>query len=229
MAITVRVMDQNNRLDRTLDFHAHVLPGCDHGSDGLETSLRQIALAKEAGIKTICATPHFYPGDESVTSFLSRREEAFALLREHLSEGDPRVELGAEVLICEGIERLDGLRGLCREDTGELLLEMPFYAWPEYLWDTVYALADMPDISLVIAHADRYPVENIERLIRNDINVQLNVDCFRRTLKRKRYMDWIRCGAVKYLGSDIHDTETGYRDWNYCWKLLDKSFSRRRG
>lgn len=229
MDITVRVTDQNNRLDRTLDFHAHILPGCDHGSDGLETSLRQIALAREAGIKTLCATPHFYPSRESVSSFLCRREETYALLRKHLSECDPHIELGAEVLICDGIERLDGLRGLCREGTGELLLEMPFYTWQEYLWDTIYALADVPDISLVIAHADRYPIENIERLIRNDINVQLNADCFRRTLKRKRYMDWIRRGAVKYLGSDIHGTEPGYRDWNYCWKLLDKSFSKQKG
>ena len=31
-----------------IDFHAHILPGADHGSDGLETSLRQLALAEES-------------------------------------------------------------------------------------------------------------------------------------------------------------------------------------
>ncbi|MEE3459824.1 MAG: CpsB/CapC family capsule biosynthesis tyrosine phosphatase, partial [Candidatus Faecousia sp.] len=41
-----------------IDFHAHILPGADHGSDGLETSLRQLALAEEAGVDTIVATPH---------------------------------------------------------------------------------------------------------------------------------------------------------------------------
>lgn len=30
----------NGAIDLSLDYHAHVLPGCDHGSDGLETSLR---------------------------------------------------------------------------------------------------------------------------------------------------------------------------------------------
>ena len=46
-------------IDLTLDYHAHILPRCDHGSDGVETSLRQLAMATEAGIRTVCATPHF--------------------------------------------------------------------------------------------------------------------------------------------------------------------------
>ena len=40
------------------DFHAHILPGADHGSDGMETSLTQLALAEAAGVDTIIATPH---------------------------------------------------------------------------------------------------------------------------------------------------------------------------
>ena len=35
-------------IDLTLDYHAHILPRCDHGSDGVETSLRQLAMAAEA-------------------------------------------------------------------------------------------------------------------------------------------------------------------------------------
>ena len=57
-----------------IDFHAHILPGADHGSDGLETSLRQLALAEEAGVDTIVATPHFYPQSDSFSEFLRRRE-----------------------------------------------------------------------------------------------------------------------------------------------------------
>ena len=44
-----------------VDYHAHILPGCDHGSDGTETSKRQLEAAKAAGIETVCATSHFYP------------------------------------------------------------------------------------------------------------------------------------------------------------------------
>lgn len=65
----------NGTIDLSLDYHAHVLPGCDHGSDGLETSLRQLDMAAAAGIRTVCATPHFYPHRESAESFLRRRAE----------------------------------------------------------------------------------------------------------------------------------------------------------
>ena len=140
-------------IDLTLDYHAHILPRCDHGSDGVETSLRQLAMATEAGIRTVCATPHFYPHRENAAAFLERRARCAAALprRPEL----PRILLGAEVLICDGMERLDDLPRLCLEGTNELLLEMPFYAWPSSLWDTLFALCERQDVRIVLAHADR--------------------------------------------------------------------------
>ena len=73
----------------SLDYHAHVLPGCDHGSDGLETSRKQLEMAASAGVKTVCATPHFYPHKDSVEGFLRRRAQAAALLSKALPAGAP--------------------------------------------------------------------------------------------------------------------------------------------
>ena len=217
-------MDRSTIPDRTLDYHAHILPGCDHGSDNLQTSLRQIALAKEAGIQTICATSHFYPHQETVASFLRRREACWSQLREHLVPEDPEVVLGAEVLICDGMERMQDLAALCRQGTDELLLELPFYAWQRSVWETIYALHEDTPLRVIVAHGDRYPPKDIERLIQDGVFVQLNVDCLRHSLSRRRYLDWIASGAVRYLGSDIHGTEVGYRDWIACWKILDRTF-----
>lgn len=211
-------------IDFTLDYHSHILPRCDHGSDGVETSLKQVEMARKAGIKTICTTPHFYPHKESVESFLQRRESSFAELSAALNEDAPRVILGAEVLICDGMERLDGLERLCRQGTNELLLEMPFYSWPEQIWDTVYRLNERDDIQIVLAHADRYPAEDIERLIREEIPLQLNAECLMKPLRRRRYLSWIEKGYVKYLGSDIHMLGTNYRDWEKCRKIAEKKF-----
>lgn len=223
-------MKQNEHLiDLTLDYHAHILPGCDHGSDSMETSLRQVAMAKAAGIKTICATPHFYPHKETVGAFLRRRQEKYELLNSRLTDDDPCVLPGAEVLICDGMERLDGLGSLCRQGTDELMLEMPFYNWSETIWDTVFKLHEREDISIVIAHADRYPADSIEQLIREGIPLQLNVDCLQKPLRRKKYLLWIENGYVKYLGSDIHGTETGYRDWDKCRKMLNKKLLQQGG
>lgn len=212
----------NSKIDLTLDYHAHVLPGCDHGSDSVETSRKQLAMAAAARVRTVCATPHFYPHKESIPSFLQRREASARLLRENLTADAPQLQLGAEVLICDGMERLDGLPRLCRGETNELLLEMPFYQWPEAIWDTLYALCERRDIKIVLAHAERYPPEAIEQLIRDNVALQLNSECLTRPLHRKRYLTWIKNGSVKYLGSDIHMLGDGYRAWEKCVKLLGK-------
>ena len=204
MATRTLMKRTNSKIDLTLDYHAHVLPGCDHGSDSVETSRKQLAMAAAARVRTVCATPHFYPHKESIPSFLQRREASARLLRENLTADAPQLQLGAEVLICDGMERLDGLPRLCRSETNELLLEMPFYQWPEAIWDTLYALCERRDIKIVLAHAERYPPEAIEQLIRDNVALQLNSECLTRPLHRKRYLTWIKNGSVKYLGSDIH-------------------------
>lgn len=212
-------------IDLSLDYHAHILPCCDHGSDGLATSLRQLELAASAGVRTICATPHFYPQNESLGSFLERREEAYDLLRPKLGDEHPRVLLGAEVLICDGMERLEGLCKLCRDGTNELLLELPFYKWQDSIIDTVIALNDREDIKPIIAHADRYPTEDIERLIGEGISLQLNVSALSHMKHRRLYLGWINEGFVKYIGSDIHMLGTGYKDWEKAVKILKKRSS----
>lgn len=97
-------------------------------------------------------------------------------------------------MICDGMERLNGLRELCLEGTNELLLEMPFYRWPESIWDTLYRLNDLHEIRIVIAHADRYPPEAIHQLISEGIPLQLNAECLRKYSHRKRYLGWIQKG-----------------------------------
>ena len=105
-----------------------------------------------------------------------------------------------EVLICSGMEHLDGLHRLCREGTNELLLEMPFYAWPESIWDTLYLLCGLRDMQIVLAHAERYPVENIEYLIREGVPLQLNAACLTKPLQRKRYRSrFFSCSAASVL------------------------------
>ena len=82
-----------------VDFHSHILPNADHGSDSLETSLKQLLLAKEFGVKRIIATPHFYPHRHTLQAFLARRNKAF----EELDDLLPYEDLSCE-LYCEDCE-----------------------------------------------------------------------------------------------------------------------------
>ena len=59
---------------------------------------------------------------------------------------------------------MPGLRDLCRQGTDELLLEMPFYERPRAIVDTVRGLVELDDITVVLAHVDRYPPKSVEAL-----------------------------------------------------------------
>ncbi len=209
-------MENNNKID--IDFHSHILPGCDHGSDSLQTSLKQMHMAKNAGVNIICATPHFYPDQESLNTFLKRRKKCYDVLRESLAEDDPIVLCGAEVLVCDNIDKLKDLHKLCLENTNYLLIEMPFYKWSTDIVNTVERLSDIKDIVPVMAHADRYRTEDVQKIIDLGIDLQLNTSSLCNRFKNHRLKKWLASGYVIALGSDIHGTKVGYKDWIKCSK-----------
>ena len=62
------------------DFHAHLLPEIDDGSDSVTTSMGMLQLWREQGIERICCTPHFYASSDRPARFLARRQEAYEKL-----------------------------------------------------------------------------------------------------------------------------------------------------
>lgn len=189
------------------DFHAHILPGADHGSKNIETSVKQLKLLSAAGVGRVVATPHFYPNADSIKSFLSRRADAAELLCSTDTSGFPRVYLGAEVLVCPGIERMDDLPRLCICGTNVILLEMPFSHWSESYYETVYNVSHS-GLTVVMAHIDRYPEEKAIRLIEEcGVYVQLNAECFAKFRGRRLMSRWLGRGCVAAYGSDIHGAD----------------------
>lgn len=194
-----------------IDFHAHLLPAADHGSDGLQTSRRQLQLAREAGIDLVIATPHFYPKHEELDSFLARRAEAVAVLRR---EDDASfVKLGAEVQLCRGLHRLKQLDELCVEGTRVLLLELPPDFSLRTYEQTLEALLYEKKLTVVLAHIDRYDTQRINFLLESGFLGQLNASSFCRLRTRGRSLDWAQSECVVALGSDIHGVQTGYREF----------------
>ena len=191
-----------------IDFHSHILPGADHGSRSVETSLEQISILKSASIDQIVATPHFYPQSHSVNTFLSIRQKCADQLLEYLKEDAPRIYLGAEVLVCAGLENMDGLRDLCISGTDTLLLEMPLTSkWSESLYKTVYNISTM-GFDIVLAHVDRYPLENVKRLMSETGAVgQLNVSACGSFFKNRRSLKYLETGRIVAIGSDIHGSD----------------------
>ena len=185
-----------------VDFHSHILPGADHGSDSVETSLWQLNCALDYGVDRIIATPHFYPHKHNLDSFVKRRDEAFMCLREKMPK-DISIRLGAEAFICPGFEKLPDIEKLFISGTNTLLLELPFDEFETCYIDTVQSLKSR-GIDVVIAHADRYDTKVVEYMLRAGAKLQLNSTSLVGLFRRKEAIKWIKDKQVIALGSDIH-------------------------
>lgn len=200
-----------------VDFHAHILPGVDHGSDSMATSHAQLAMARAAGVDRIIATPHFYPHVHSLDDFIERRNDAYLALHHTFRRLDftpPDIRLGAEVLLCEGLEELPVLSRLAVFGTKTILIELPFNDFIYKYAETVGALIDK-GYDVVLAHAERYPVDNIEAVLQFGAKIQLNAAALARTFMSRSVRSWLSRGLVYAVGSDIHMTDkTAYRQYS---------------
>ena len=195
---------RNTRID-FVDFHTHILPSVDHGSDSMETTLSQLKLACDHGITKIFATSHFYPHQHTVEAFIEKRNNAYLKIKE-AGISTPEIKLSAEVLLCDGLHRLEGLEKLCIYGTNILLLELPFSSLSQGMIHSVKQLTKK-GFEVVLAHADRYPQERIETLLDFGVKIQLNADSLASFFKRKALFDWLSRGLVVGIGSDIHGAD----------------------
>ena len=194
-----------------LDFHAHILPGADHGSHSLKTSLVQLDAAKKHGIDRIVATPHFYPHRHNIDKFVERRAEALRLLKEHLNDKHPEIAVGAEVMLCIGLQNFLRLDELTLGGSKTLLVELPPNDFSDEYVSTVVVLKEM-GYNVILAHAERYPQEYVEKFISENVMLQVNAVSIFNIATRHKTLDWIRRGCVACLGSDVHGTDkTGAR------------------
>lgn len=209
-----------------VDFHSHILPRVDHGSRSTDQSVAQIKLVGDH-IDRIVATSHFYPNVHNLDSFISSVDLAADKLKSAISDIDaPEICIGAEVLLCEFLNRLDGIERLCIRGTQCMLLEMPNTSeWSERLFDTVEALMDK-GIVVVLAHIDRYIKDyeaGIDRLLAMGAKAQINADGLSSLLLRRRLMPYLESGAVYALGSDLHGADPGmYRAFATLQRKIGK-------
>ncbi len=205
-----------------IDFHAHLLPAADHGSDGIATSRHQLRLASNAGIDRVVATPHFYPREEPIESFLPRRAACVEMLRQEAEFS--RVLLGAEVHLCRNLHHIEQLDELCVAGTRVLLLELPAdFSLRDYE-RTLDALLYERKLTVVLAHIDRYDTQLIDFLLDWGFYGQLNASSFCRFFARKRSLEWAKSERVVALGSDIHGVRTGYTEFLHAKKLLGAAY-----
>ncbi len=195
-----------------VDFHSHILPCIDDGSQSVQESVELLKMLSEQGVETVVATPHFSADRESVEDFLKRRQASYEALCAELPQGLPKIVLGAEVKYYGGISHLEDLRQLCVGESNMLLLELPMSKWTEYTIKELIDLSNSKGIVLVLAHIDRYlsfqDNDVWERLLGSGVLMQVNATFFTELRTRRKAFSLLKNNLLHFLGSDCHRVST---------------------
>ena len=198
-----------------IDFHTHILPGIDDGSQDIDMTRAMLLEEQRQGVDTVIATPHFYADRMSIDRFLERRAGARAQV-EHLSRTLPVIRAGAEVYYFQGMGRAAELSRLCIEGTRTLLVELPFEQWREDVLRDLELLIRRQGLNIVLAHVERYASLQRDRHIWNRVlslplTPQLNGGSFLRRgglfgLSRRRFcLKFLAEHPRLIIGSDCHN------------------------
>lgn len=210
-----------------IDLHSHILPRMDDGSRSTEESLQMLTALAAQGVTDVAATPHFYASENGPDRFLARRARSWQQLRPHLTASLPRVHLGAEVLFFEGIAAFDGLPRLCLSGTDVLLLEMPFRPWNGRMLDELLELAGRPDVTVLLAHMERYLPYVAEpdwrRMARSGLYIQSNADFFCGFSTRRKALRLLSEGRIHVLGTDCHNMERRAPRMDKAMRIIAKA------
>lgn len=212
-------------MNRRIDFHSHVLPGMDDGSDSLETTSKLLGLLSDQEISTVCATSHYYRRRESIEQYLARRAEAVDSLESKLHPEFPEILLGAEVAFFSGMAEEEMLPGLCLGKTRTLLLEMPFTDWSSLVCDEVIHMALDRNFCIVLAHPERYSERNgkaLERFAQAGVGFQVNADTLLHWGSRKAGIRLLEMTSFPALGTDCHNLTSRAPHMEKARKFLRK-------
>lgn len=186
-----------------IDFHTHILPNMDDGSDSVQTSIDLLNILKNDGVKLVCLTSHFYPRNESIEDFLKRRQESF----NKLNYKGLDLRLGAEVHYYRGISASEDIEKLCIENTNILLLELSFNS---PINDNV--IKDILNLkhkgfTVILAHIERYNIneKTLIELHNNGILLQCNTEAFEGYFNSRNTLKWLEKGLIDVIGSDAHN------------------------
>ena len=194
-----------------IDFHTHILPKVDDGSENIEMSLRMIEASHEEGVDYICSTPHFIKSELEINK--KDYDEALKILRQSCPYLQPIILSGLEIYINPDLPELyrEGLIwGL--NNTSYILIELPMQQFPIYTEKVFYRLR-LDGLIPIIAHPERnLNILNNPKLLLNLVEqgtiVQMNSGSLLGLYgsKIKKFAEeLVSKNLVHLLGSDTHN------------------------
>lgn len=212
-----------------LDIHSHFLPKMDDGSKSTEMSMQMLRESRKQGVTTIVSTSHFYGDNEAPDRFLKRRRHAFEKLSPLLSDSEPEILLGAEVLYYPGISHSDSVTQLAIQGTDLILIEMPFVPWSDKIFDELIAFQYNTGLRIILAHVERYQsIEKrdiYERLFDQPFYFQCNAEAFTSFRSRRLALRLMDSDLLHFIGTDCHNTDKRPPNMQEAQKIVEKKLS----
>lgn len=191
-----------------IDFHSHILPGIDDGSQSLEESEQMLYEAKQYGFDKVVSTSHYAIDCYEVPEY--KRKELLDELR-HFKD-IPELILGSEIFITYNIVALlKEYNASTINNTNYVLFELPLRKHFSNLNDVVVKLKEN-NYRLIIAHPERYweVQDNYNFLYElQDMGILFQVNYasfvgyygFRAKRVAKKML---RDGLISFMGTDVH-------------------------
>lgn len=213
------------------DLHTHILPGMDDGAQTVQDALAMLRAEAQQGVDTVALTPHFSIKDETITEFLTRRENASQQLKQALQgQAHPKLVMGAEVAWTQGMPDWPGLESLCYEGTKILLVELPVTPWTHEMFRQLYSLEGRRGIMPMIAHAERYlrcqEKRSVERLLDMGYPIQVSAEALLHLSMRRKALELL-VGCDALLISDCHDPLHRKPNIGKAVKVMEKKLGHR--
>lgn len=217
-----------------VDFHTHVLPGIDDGSQSIAESMALLRAAARQGITHMVATPHFYPNQDTPERFFLRRDKAEAKLRQAMATepGLPELHIGAEVYFFPGLSNSEVLREMAIRGTKAVLVEMPMQEWTDKMFHELESIRHKTGLTPIVAHVDRYiaPLRTYripERLAELPVLVQANASFFQRLSTKGMALKMLQRDQIQLLGSDCHNLKDRPENLGTTIELIERKLGPR--
>ncbi len=214
-----------------VDVHSHILHHLDDGPERLETALKILEEEYRQNVETVILTPHFKDFDTPIDTFIDCRARRVAEIEAAAKEKGitiPKLRLGAEVFLACDLAEVDGIEKLAIEGSRYILVEMPYTAWNDWMFDALYALNAKKNLIPVIAHVERYgniDKKKMEQLSSLDVYFQINADSLMEQKYKQLAFKMIRQNLIHFMGSDVHNLSNRSVKLEKGYQILSKKVS----
>lgn len=203
---------------RMIDFHSHILPNIDDGSQSIDETFNLLKEAESVGFDKIISTSHYMENYYETEN--KEREFWVKSLSQRFSTQniDVKLFLGNEIYITESlIDLLKSGKAATINNTCYVLFEMPFNIEPLNMYDIIYEMTKNKLVP-ILAHPERYKYiqkkpEIVSDLIEAGVLMQSNYGSVIGLYGKKEKLlvtKLLENNMVHFLGSDVHRQNTIY-------------------